>query len=103
MLKQWSGSPLPFGVHRVHHPQFFFDLARMVESPLPFGIHRVHHMTLSDWLDGEGQLVSIAFRHSPRPPPYTKHRDEWLCVSSPLPFTASTTPSAYLPVPLFHA
>ncbi len=40
-------SPLPFGVHRVHHytrtPRV--GLSKVL-SPLPLGVHRVHHHTL---------------------------------------------------------
>src|SRR5919109_679611 len=37
-------SPLPFGVHRVHHILVCNQIkAYLTLSPLPFGVHRVHH------------------------------------------------------------
>src|SRR6266545_1438402 len=37
-------SPLPFGVHRVHHVHGRQSPRRSMLSPLPFGVHRVHHI-----------------------------------------------------------
>src|SRR6266568_898512 len=62
-------SPLPFGVHRVHHglEDVVTNMTRVRKSPLPFGVHRVHHHKIAmDY--GSDIGVSIAFRRSPRSP-----------------------------------
>src|SRR6266511_1614287 len=61
------GSPLPFGIHRVHHRRQSRNGASRSLSPLPFGIHRVHHHERTHH-QATHLGVSIAFRHSPRPP-----------------------------------
>src|SRR2546421_8692807 len=38
-------------------------------SPLPFGVHRAHHPGRFETVHAPGHGVSIAFRRSPRSPP----------------------------------
>src|SRR6266567_1233416 len=86
-------SPLPFGVHRVHHPSqplrshpdtlslhclsafttftYTTNTTGIITSPLPFGVHRVHHDLVKKHAAKVVRAVSIACRRSPHPPPHS--------------------------------
>ncbi len=117
-------SPLPFGVHRVHHSSYSTDFRQgrpvsiafrrsprpphtlrlkkikpLLASPLPFGVHRVHHMTLPSYAYPDRSRLHClsAFTASTTPPPSTPRSPN----SSPRlhclsAFTASTTREAPL-------